>query len=127
MSGRKETGKIGEEIALEWLSGRGFVLRERNWRKGHEEVDLIMESERWLHIVEVKTLHDPARMEPQEQVDSRKVRHLARAASAYIGSRGITKEVHFDVVSVLIGKDGVRVEYIPEAFYPIFCSKRVLE
>ena len=120
MSGRKDTGKVGEEMALEWLSGRGYVLRERNWRSHHEEVDLIMESEQCLHIVEVKTLTEPAPIEPQQQVDRRKMRHLARAAAAYVGSRGITKEVHFDIVSVLIGADGARIEYIPEAFYPIF-------
>ena len=121
MSSAGDRGKQGEAVALEWLLARGLVLRERNWRWNHKEIDLIMESERWLHIVEVKTLRAPALTEPWERVNREKQRNLALAADHYVRERKIAKEVHFDIVSVLEEADGeMQVRYIPEAFFAIY-------
>ena len=115
-----EVGRRGEELALEWLLQKGFILRERNWRWGHKEIDLIVETRSSLHIVEVKTLLSGIPEEPQQRVDRRKIRHLAQAADHYVRRNRITKEVRFDVVAVRILPDGARISYIPEAFYPFF-------
>jgi len=120
MADTLETGMRGEEIALGFLISKGMVLRERNWRWNHKEIDLIMEDDR-LHIVEVKSLNAPALISPSEHVDLAKQRNLAYAANHYVLSRGITKETQFDIVSILFAKDGsYTLEYIPEAFLPIF-------
>ena len=115
-----ETGRKGEDIALEWLLGRGFLLLERNWRWGHKEIDLIVESERFLHIVEVKTLLQDICQEPQMRIDAIKIRNLAVAAGHYARLMRVEKEICFDVVAVKLYADPPQVEYIPEAFYPIF-------
>ena len=120
MDGRGELGKRGEDVALEWLQARGLWLRERNWRWAHKEIDLIMESDRWLHIVEVKLLRKPSAIEPWEQVGWAKQRNLAAAADHYVRSKGIVKEVHFDIVSVTEEAGEMTVEYIPEAFHPVY-------
>ena len=119
MSSAGEKGRRGEEAALEWLLAHGFVLKERNWRYGHKEIDLIVESERWLHVVEVKLLRKPSAIEPWEQVGREKQRNLAVAADHYVRQARVTKEVHFDIVSVTEEGERTRVEYIPEAFLPI--------
>lgn len=115
-----ETGRLGEEAALAWLERRGFRLLARNWRSGHKEVDLVMESGRVVHIIEVKTLTPPLLEQPFERVDPVKQRRLINAARRYIGELHIDREVQFDIVSVVLDGDGPQVEYIPEAFYPIF-------
>ena len=120
MSKASDRGRRGEDVALEWLQAHGLVLRERNWRWNHKEIDLIMESERWLHVVEVKTLRAPAPIEPWEQVGPEKQRNLILAADHYARQRKVVKEVHFDIVSVLEDERGeMHVEYIPEAFFAI--------
>jgi len=106
-------------VALAWLERRGFRLLDRNWRSGHKELDLVMESGDRVHIVEVKTLTPPLLVQPFEKVDATKQTRLASAARHYIAVRHIRKEVQFDVVSVILDGDDVEVEYIPEAFYPI--------
>lgn len=116
---KSETGRRGEEIALEWLQDRGFQLLDRNWRSGHKELDLVMESAQRVHFVEVKTLVPPVLVQPFEKVDTAKQARLAAAASHYIAARHVGKEVQFDVVSVILDGDRTEVEYIPEAFYPI--------
>jgi len=116
---KSETGRRGEEIALDWLKSRGFGLLDRNWRCGHKELDLVMESEDRVHIVEVKTLTPPLLIRPFEKVDGLKQSHLAAAARNYIARNHIRKEVQFDVVSVVLDGDSWELEYIPEAFIPI--------
>ena len=112
-------GRRGEDVALAWLLRHGFWLRERSWRWNHKEIDLIMESPQWLHIVEVKLLRKPSAIEPWEQVGEEKQRNLAMAADHYVRERGVRKEVHFDIVSVVETGRDVQIEYIPEAFHPI--------
>ena len=124
MTGKGTLGRRGEDIALEWLLERGLVLRERNWRWNHKEVDLIMESADWLHIIEVKSLQEPLQLEPFEHVDHRKQLNLSSAANHYVFEFHVSKEVHFDVVSIVFDREGNhRLEYIPEAFYPIYSGR----
>lgn len=111
---------MGEEIALAWLSARGLQLLDRNWRGGHKELDLVMESSDRVHVVEVKTMTPPLQIQPYEKVDARKQALLMAAASRYIVEKHVRKEVQFDVVSVVLGEEGPLVEYIPEAFIPIW-------
>ena len=116
---KNETGRRGEEIALAWLLAHGFRLLDRNWRAGHKELDLVVESDARVHIVEVKTLTPPLLVHPFEKVDTRKQAALVQAARRYIAWRHVSKEVQFDVVSVVLAGEHPEVEYIPEAFYPI--------
>ncbi len=116
---KSETGRRGEDVALDWLLAHGFRLLDRNWRAGHKELDLVVESAQRVHIVEVKTMTPPLLIRPYEKVDSRKQASLVQAARKYIAWRHVSKEVQFDVLSVVLAEDGNEVEYIPEAFYPI--------
>ena len=106
-------------MALAWLERRGFRLLDRNWRSGHKELDLVVESAERVHVVEVKTLTPPLQVQPYEKVDAGKQMRLVAAARHYIACRQIRKEIQFDVVSVILDGDRPQVQYIPEAFFPI--------
>ena len=116
---KSETGRRGEELALNWLLAHGLTLRDRNWRGGHKELDLVMESAERLHVVEVKTLTPPLQIQPYEKVDVAKQSRLVAAARQYVAERQVRKEVQFDIVSVVLDGADPAIEYIPEAFYPI--------
>lgn len=120
---KNETGRIGEEMALDWLQAHGFRLRDRNWRSGHKELDLVMESPERVHVVEVKTLTPPLLQQPAERVDARKQSRLVAAARHYIAAQHVQKEIQFDIVSVVLDGTRSEVEYIPEAFIPIFSNR----
>lgn len=122
---KSETGRRGEDLALAWLEGRGFRLLDRNWRSGHKELDLVVESAERVHVVEVKTLTPPLLMRPSEKVDAVKQGRLMAAARHYIACRQVQKEVQFDVVSVVLDGERSEVEYIPEAFFPIVNGQRM--
>ena len=116
---KSETGRRGEEAARAWLEAQGFRLLDRNWRSGHKELDLVVESESRVHFVEVKTMTPPLLIQPYEKVDAAKQHRLIAAARRYIAARQVWKEVQFDVISVVIDGDRTEIEYIPEAFYPM--------
>lgn len=115
-----QKGRKAEDIALEWLLQHGFVLKERNYRSGRREIDLIVESEHRLHIVEVKSLTAPVLTDPLSKVDIRKQRLLSGAAAHYVAEKRVSKEVQFDLISVVFHPDHHTLEYVPEAFWPIY-------
>jgi putative endonuclease len=50
----KSSGTWGEDLALRYLTRRGYRLVERNYRKRRGEIDLIVRTEKTLGFVEVK-------------------------------------------------------------------------
>ena len=120
--GRMETGKRAEDIALEYLTGLGQKLLDRNWRYGHKELDLVMGSVsqvgKRLHIVEVRSLKEPNLYRPYESIDTNKQRMVISAARSYIYQNNIDWETQFDIVSVIFKPDSVCLEYFPDAFAP---------
>ena len=120
MSHNKELGKRGEDVALGFLLRQGLRLRERNVQVGHREIDLVMESDEKLHIVEVKALTEFPQADPTDKVDARKRQLLASAAGQYMAQEHITKEVQFDVVSVIFRGADFEIDYLPDAFIPVY-------
>lgn len=120
MKSTTQKGMEAEQLALEWLQQRGFALLERNYRVGHKEIDLIVESPHAVHIVEVKALSQPSAMDPAEKVGAQKRRLLAAAANYYLRSHAVVKDAQFDIVTVVFGEGKPKLEYIPQAFYPIY-------
>ena len=112
-------GRLGEDLAAEYLQSNGYAILERNWQIGHLEVDIIATTDNFLVIAEVKTRKGNTFGEPEDFVTLQKQRNLIRAAAAYIRKFGISKEVRFDILSVII-KEGqeAEVHHIPDAFKP---------
>ncbi len=111
-------GMAGEELAARYLISKGYRIHERNWRFGHLEVDIIAGNSEYLVIVEVKTRKSTTMGAPEEFVTKVKQRNLIRAASYYSTFRGITKEIRFDIVSVLMDSGKEEVWHIEDAFKP---------
>ena len=81
-----DTGRRGEQAAVDYLRRAGFAILERNWRSGRYELDIV--ARRWdeLHFIEVKTRRAGGLTTPEEAITPRKFASLRRAAEAYIRS-----------------------------------------
>lgn len=111
---RKESGRIGEGAAAEFLQRKGFKILIRNYRKPWGEIDIIAEKDDIVRFVEVKTLSfeniaDVSResgnsYRPEEQAHTWKLRKVARTAEMYMNSKGDSREYQVDVVGVLLDK-----------------------
>lgn len=118
MAEHNELGKIGEETAAFYLEEKGYAIRERNWRKGHLELDIVAQQDAELVFVEVKTRATADFQEPQEAVDRKKIRRIVLAANAYIRQNDISLPIRFDIVTVVGDAGKFRIEHIEDAFYP---------
>ncbi len=120
---RGKVGKKGEDEALEYLLGRGHTILARNWRKHRCEIDIISLDSRGLHFVEVKT-RTSGRISPLENITPSKKRNMVCAAMDFLSSEHREQlssvELFFDIVTVVFEGSTFELEYIPEAFIPIF-------
>ena len=111
-------GKLGEEIAVNYLVGKGYEIVERNWRNTHKEIDIIAKDGKDLVIVEVKTRQTDEYGNPDIAVTKKKQRLLIAAANAYLFKNKLDVETRFDIISIIF-KDGEPViEHIEDAFLP---------
>jgi putative endonuclease len=111
-------GFAGEDMAVNLLLQKGYRILERNWRCGHLEVDIVAENDDCLVIVEVKTRKSTAFGEPEVFVDRQKQQRLIRAAMYYAKFKCVTKEIRFDVVSVVNSPECQEINHIENAFKP---------
>ena len=123
MDSRQQTGKFGEDMAADYLEGKGFTILARNWRSGHYELDIVAVDDDGIHFVEVRTRINPEIL-PQETVNSAKQRKVVEAAKRFLRGDEYRKfsdfEAFFDVVGVTLSNDGTNLEYIPQAFIPMY-------
>ena len=118
MASHNEFGQISEDRAVAYLMARGYTIRERNWRIGHKEIDIIAQKGGTIAFIEVKARKNNKYGDPTDAVTDSKIRNLVQAASAYIRYHRINLPIRFDVI-VIIGEPGNQsVEHIEDAFYP---------
>jgi putative endonuclease len=119
MAKHNELGKLGEQLAIKHLRGKGFQILEVNWYFGHHEIDIIARDGEMLVVVEVKTRATDVFGEPEMAVNKQKQRSIVKAADAYLQQHDLNIETRFDVVSVIITPNERRIFHIDDAFYPI--------
>jgi len=81
-------GKLGEDLACEYLVKKGYKIIDRNKRQKWGELDIIAKApDRTLVFVEVKTMTDNGGngLKPEDQLTQSKLEKLKRTASLYAG------------------------------------------
>ncbi len=125
MTPRMELGRRGEDVACEFLTGKGHTIVQRNFRAGHLEIDIISLDRNGVHFVEVKSRVAPVMVSPEENVTAAKQKKVADAALRYLHTSKDKRlsadlEVSFDVVAVTFDGGGEIVEWFPNAYYPMY-------
>lgn len=111
-------GKEGEDEAAEYLVSQGYSLRDRNWRSGRKELDIVAEKDHEIIVVEVKTRKNADFAEPQDAVNEKKIRRIITATDAYLKKYRLDLPVRFDIISIIGNPEHFTIEHIKEAFYP---------
>lgn len=114
---KKELGKKGEELALQFLKKKGYRILEKNYICRLGEIDLIAQEKDTLAFVEVKTRRSTAFGPPQMAVDQKKQEQLSKAALQFLKERRLEEaKARFDVIAILFGPQGAEIELIRNAF-----------
>ncbi len=115
---RKDTGALGEKLALDFLRKRGYAVVETNFRTNSGEIDIIARKGDFLVFVEVRTKTSSIFGSPEESVTPLKKEHLIAVANQYIEKHENLPELwRIDLVALELNHRGqpTRIELIENA------------
>lgn len=117
---RPDTFKQGlrfEELAVQFLQRKGFVIVERNFKTKFAEIDIVAKEGETLCFVEVRSRSDSRYGTPQATINFRKQEKIIKAASAYLQRMYPRIPMcRFDVIACLGTIEAPVLQYIPNAF-----------
>jgi putative endonuclease len=115
---RDREGRLGERLARWRLSLSGYRIVRTNYRTRYGEIDIVARDGDCLVFVEVKTKSSGDYGPPEEAVDERKRKKIAKTALMYLTEHegGDDTPCRFDVVTVELSGVFPRVRIIKDAF-----------
>lgn len=115
---RQELGILGENLAVDELTRRGYAILERRYRTRYGEIDIVAEDQGTIVFVEVKAREDVRFGTAAEQVTTRKQRKVASRAVEYLFRTYVTdRPCRFDVVAIdFAGTAEQAITVYPHAF-----------
>lgn len=114
-----ELGKAGEKLAVNHLTSKGHEILTTNYRFKKSEVDIVSMADNFLVITEVKTRVSEAFGQPYLSVNRSKQRQIIKVSNHYISENNIENEMRFDVISIILNQNRMKLEHIEDAFYPL--------
>ena len=117
MAEHNELGKLGEELAVEYLQKAGYEILETNWVFQKAEIDIIAKKGEIIAVIEVKTRSSIDFGLPQDFVNPKKIQLLVKAINEYIISNDLDAEVRFDIISIQKIEKNFKIEHLIDAFY----------
>jgi putative endonuclease len=70
-----------------------------------------------LAIVEVKTRSSDYFGDPQDFVNTKKIKMLVEAVNEYVNSKDLEVEVRFDIIAIIINENKLTIEHLEDAFF----------
>ena len=116
MSEHYELGKKGEQLAVDYLTKEGYKIEERNWRFQKAEIDIIASKQETIISVEVKTRSSKDFGNPQDFVNSKKIKLMVVAMNEYVLMKNLDIEVRFDIIAIIKIKEEFDINHIKDAF-----------
>ncbi len=112
-------GKIGENLACQYLEKNNYKILKRNFRCRQGEIDIISydKTRKELVFIEVKTRTSLKYGRPGEAVEKVKQQHIKKVAQYYIYKNKLAKKhTRFDVIEVFLNNSNYKIEHIKQAF-----------
>ena len=102
---KQALGRLGEDVAADYLEKNGYRIVRRNQRFGKNELDIVCEDDNFIVFVEVKTRSClyPESGDfgiPSRAVDEGKRKNTVKASRDYLAANYINKQPRIDVVEV---------------------------
>lgn len=109
MTKAKEIGKLGEEIGVKFLKKKGYKILDRNFEvrtRGLKlgEIDIIGKKDGVIIFFEVKVLKKEDKISPEQRVNYKKQRTIAKAAQIWLEKNKISLDSpwQIDILSIIL-------------------------
>ncbi len=112
-------GNKGEKVAINYLTKKGYTVQHTNYRIGRAEIDIIVTKNSDTVFVEVKTRSTIKFGYPEDFVSFKQQKTLIDAAEKFVNECVEITSIRFDVISVIIENNIVRVRHFEDAFWPL--------
>ena len=109
-------GQHGETLAADYLTARGYIIRERNWHCRVGEIDLVAQKDTIWIFIEVKTRRQ--RDAALASITPQKRERLVSAVYAYLEANGLDEaQWRVDAIGVTVmGRDEApQIEHVEDA------------
>ncbi|MEZ4969227.1 MAG: YraN family protein [Flavobacteriaceae bacterium] len=117
MAKHNEFGKKGEQLAVDYLTEKGYRVVHRNYRYLKAEIDIIARKGGILAIVEVKSRSSDYMQSIAETVTEAKIKRLVKATDYYVIANNLDVEVRFDIITIHKNGTKYNMEHLQNAFY----------
>jgi putative endonuclease len=102
MTSHIELGRLGEQMAEDYLIEKGYTILRRNYRHEHNEIDIIALKDDIPHVVEVKIRSSNLFGHPEESVKKKKIKSLMKVADEFLHKNRQYKNFHIDILSITL-------------------------
>ena len=111
---KRQVGADYENMACDYLKGKGYEIMERNYRAYKGEIDIIARDKNYLVFVEVKYRAKNSFGYSAEAVGVHKQKIIYRVAESYLmlHNEDLNKPCRFDVIAI----DNNEINHIINAF-----------
>ena len=117
MGKHNDFGKEGEEIAVNFLIKKGYVIKDTNYRHRKAEIDVIAQKGDILAIVEVRARSSDHIIPIADTINQKKIQRLVHCADHYVTIRKLDLDVRFDIITILKNSKDFKIEHLENAFY----------
>ena len=114
----RDVGEKGEDLACEYLVGKGYKILGRNYRINFGEIDIIAKksglfSKKTIHFVEVKTLSYEGNFSPEQRVDFKKQNKYKRLVEVWLDKNNFSQNYpcQVDVIAVTMREGKPKIDF----------------
>ena len=110
-------GNIGEDAVASYLKKRKYKILHRNYVQNGHEIDIVAECKECICFIEVKTRSNDLFGNPEEAVNTQKIRRIIASTDAYLRQYELDLPVRFDIISITGVGETSKIKHIINAFY----------
>jgi len=105
-----QTGKLGEDLAKQYLIKKGYKILTNNFRSRFGEIDIIAVKNKTLTFVEVKLKIGEDTGSPEEMIGQKKVKRIQKMAEIFLQKNPSLAQKfplwRLDAICIVLNPDG---------------------
>ncbi len=99
----KKLGDYGENIAIEFLKKKNYIIKNTNYRSRFGEIDIIARKKNVVVFIEVKTRTNTSYGRPVEAIHNTKISRILKTIQFYIKEYHLyDQDIRIDAIEIII-------------------------